>query len=140
MPYRFGKLHGGERAIKGCSSPQTLEDPFDILEFQNLNSVIINPGSDNRPHAVVSVLGNELTALLDSGANCSLLGGKMAELAEKLGLQKGRVTGGIKTADGTRHMISNYVYLPIVYNNHNEVIAVLLVPSISDCVILGMNF
>lgn len=45
-----------------------------------------------------------------------------------------------KTADGTRHPIEFYVMLPIVYNQRNETLPTLLVPSLPDCVILGMNF
>lgn len=86
------------------------------------------------------MLGKKLKALLDSGANCSLLGGSSVDLVEHLGLRKGTVEGGIKTADGTPHTIKNYVRLPIVYNNRNDTLPMLLVPSLPDCVILGMNF
>lgn len=81
-----------------------------------------------------------MTALLDSGANCSLLGGKYVNIVEELGLRKGAVVGGIRTADGTRHTITNFARLPIAYNHRNEMLSMLLAPSIPDCVILGMDF
>ncbi|XP_062713751.1 uncharacterized protein LOC134290601 [Aedes albopictus] len=119
---------------KGYSLRSCFTCRMDAVNYQAENQ------HDNRPHAVISVLGKELTALLDSGANCSLLGGRRVELAEECGLQKGTVSGGIKTADGTRHSIANFVFSPIVFNNRNEVLPVLLVSSIPDCIILGMNF
>jgi len=102
--------------------------------------MIINPGRDNRPHAVINVLGRELTALLDSGANCSLLGGGNVQIIEQLQLRRGIVEGQIKTADGTQHRINNFARIPVVYNNRNDTIPMLLVPTLPDCVILGMDF
>lgn len=140
MPNGRGKLSSGESSLEGIDSPQIEDTLTDTLELTQLNSIIINLGRDNRPHAVIGVLGKELTALLDSGANCSLLGGKYVNLANELGLRKGTVKGGIKTADGTSHKIHHFVRLPIAYNHRNETLPLLLVPSIPDCVILGMDF
>lgn len=140
MPHRCGKPASGEPTIEGTDSPLQPSDPLDELDELQINTVIINPGHDNRPHAVISVLGRELTALLDSGANCSLLGGSSTKLVEELGLRRETVKGGIKTADGTQHTISSYVRLPIAYNNRHESLSTLLVPTIPNCVIMGMDF
>lgn len=78
--------------------------------------------------------------LLDSGANCSLMGGAMAKIVEEMQLKRGFLSGVIQTADGTKHKITEFVNLPVAYNGRNETIPVLLVPSLPDCVILGMNF
>lgn len=136
----FGKLPSGESAVERDDSP--LSKAFLSLapDVHKLNSIVINPGFDNRPHAIISVLGKQLKALLDSGANCSLLGGKYVNIIEQLGLRRGAVQGGIQTADGTEHEIQHFSRLPIVYNNRNDTLAVLLIPSMPDCVILGMDF
>ena len=42
--------------------------------------------------------------------------------------------------DGTRHKIESFTRLLVNYNNRNETIPVLLVPTIPDWVILGMDF
>lgn len=55
-------------------------------------------------------------------------------------MKRGKVAGGVQTADGTKHDISEFVNLPIAYNGRNETLSVLLVPSMPSCVILGMNF
>lgn len=140
MPGGSGKHECGESSVEGRESSQSSNSLMETINLSNINTVIINPGNDNRPHAKIGVLGTELTALLDSGANCSLLGGKNVDIVEMLGLRKGVVVGGIKTADGTRHAISSFVRLPIAYNHRNETLPMLLAPSIPDCVILGMDF
>ena len=140
MSHRSGKLSSGDLVEIGVDSPLKMTNPPITSTIPQLNSIII-PGQDNRPHAVISILGEEHTALLDSGANCSLLGGKSINIVEQLGLRTGTVaSGGIKTADGTHHKIDHFVRLPIVYNNRNDTIPLLLVPSIPDCIILGMDF
>ncbi|XP_055590749.1 uncharacterized protein LOC129742837 [Uranotaenia lowii] len=115
-------------------------DALRIPDFNNVNSLVINLDNDNRPHAVIEVLGKSITGLLDSGANCSLLGGSYVQLVEQLKLRKGSLAGGIKTADGTEHHFQTFVRLPIAYNGKTRIIPVLLLPTLPDCVILGMNF
>ncbi|XP_029732414.2 uncharacterized protein LOC109415089 [Aedes albopictus] len=105
-----------------------------------INTIIINPEDDERPHAEISVLGKKLRGLLDSGASCSLLGGNAIKIIEELNLRKGEARGQIKTVDGTAHNIRSFVYLPISFNNRVQTIAVLLAPSLPECVVLGMNF
>ena len=131
---------GEESAPEGLDSSHSFYHPSDFPELKHLSAIIINTENDNRPHAVITVLGRSVTGLLDSGANCSLLGGKAIKMVEELQLKKGTVKGGIQTADGTKHGIETFVNLPIAYNGRNENLPTLLVPSLPDCVILGMNF
>lgn len=105
-----------------------------------INTIIINPEDDERPHAEISILGKKVRGLLDSGASCSLFGGSAVNIIEELRLRKGEARGQIKTVDGTAHNIRNFVYLPIAFNNQIQTIAVLLAPSLPECVVLGMNF
>ncbi|KAL1377944.1 hypothetical protein pipiens_015913 [Culex pipiens pipiens] len=95
---------------------------------------------DNRPHATINILGKEITGLLDSGANCSLLGGAWVDIVDELQLKRGTLKGGIQTADGTKHEIEEFANLPIAYNGRHETIPVLLIPSLPNSLILGMNF
>ncbi|XP_055584860.1 uncharacterized protein LOC129737726 [Uranotaenia lowii] len=137
---RSGKRRSEEVVDGGPDSSQHSYQPSIPPDLLDINSIIINPGHDNRPHAVLDVLGKKVTALLDSGANCSLLGGSKAQIVEELGLRKEALSGGIKTADGTPHQINHFTRLPISYNNRSEILPVLLVPSLPDCAIMGMNF
>lgn len=68
------------------------------------------------------------------------MGGKYLDVIQDLRLKIGTVKGGVQTADGTKHDISQFVNLPIAYNDRNETLPVLLVPTMPSCVILGMNF
>lgn len=138
---QFGKRTGKESLItEDQHSSPDLYNASDFLDLNQIHSIIINTEDDNRPHAGITVLGKQLTGLLDSGANCSLLGGKHLKIIEELKLTKGKVLGGVQTADGTKHDITEFVNLPIAYNGRNETLPVLLVPSMPSCVILGMNF
>lgn len=137
---RCGKLPSGESLIEEVEFPLSDNDPSDSSSIYLLHSIIINTGQDNRPHAKISILGKEHMTLLDSGANCSLLGGRNTNIVDELGLRKGMVCGGTKTADGTQHEIKNFARLSLAYNYRNEMLSFLLAPSIPDCIILGMDF
>lgn len=78
--------------------------------------------------------------MLDSGANCSILGSGSAKLLKFLNLHTFEETAVIKTADGTSHSVSEGVNLPITYDGKQITIPVLVVPSIAKELILGMDF
>lgn len=138
MPNRCGKRNGGE-SVRRVELPPS-DNLQSYQQFRQLNEIIVNSGSDNRPHAVIKIMGQPFIALLDSGANCSLLGGRNVHLVGHLGLQVENINAGIKTADGTPHKINSFTRIPITYNNRSEQIRVLLIPTLPDCIILGMDF
>lgn len=141
MPYlstASGKCISGESIKKGHESSPYIDEPS--TEFNHLNSIIIKLNNDNRPHAVINILGQQLTGLLDSGANCSLLGGSYTKMIDDLKLRKITFNGAMRTADGTEHHIEAYTIIPITYNGRCETIPALLLPTLPDCLILGMNF
>lgn len=63
---------------------------------------------------------HKVTALLDSGANCSVLGKDCYQLVEKLKLQKFPAFG-IATANDTQHFVSHFASLPIKFEGKTEV-------------------
>ena len=113
---RAGKRASEESAAEGLTSSLHFCNPSNHPELQHVNSIIINTGDDNRPHATINILGKEITGLLDSGANCSLLGGTLVDIVDELQLKRGTLKGGIQTADGTKHTIKESANLPIAYN------------------------
>lgn len=137
---RTGKRPSEESVAEGSTSSHQFYNPSNYPELQHINSIIIKTGSDNRPHATINILGKEITGLLDSGANCSLLGGAWVDIVDDLQLKRGAITGSIQTADGTKHASEEFVNLPIAYNGRHETIPVLLIPSLPNSLILGMNF
>lgn len=88
----------------------------------------------------VFINGNKIVGLLDSGANCTILGKGSLALIEELKLDKHSHTNFIKTADGTIHDANISVHIPLTFNNKTIVMSVLAVPSLSKELILGMDF
>lgn len=163
--YRCGKLNMTIRNCSDCyakfsrnyhqGNPQILEleennDSIDInilasdiksfCPFPDLSSLILNPIGDNRPHAEVSILGEKITGLLDSGANASVLGQNAQELLEKLQISTKPYDVEIRTADGTKHKVTQYADIPFVYNGKCKIIPTLILPDVSAKLILGMDF
>lgn len=101
---------------------------------------ILHIAQDNRPHAEVHIHSVKLVGLLDSGANCSILGRGSEDLLKYLQLKTHDESAIIRTADGTSHNVVKGVQLPITYDGKQLTISVLVVPSIAKELILGMDF
>lgn len=78
--------------------------------------------------------------LLDSGADCSLLGRGCEELILALNVEKLQSNSIVVTADGAPHAVANYVVLPVKFNNKLENIKFILMPNLSKKLILGIDF
>lgn len=110
----------------------------DIAEYKNVSFPGIH---DNRPFVMIRINIQKLLGLLDSGANCSVLGKNCYQIIEDLGgLELISRTGSIRTADGSEHMVNYLVQLPIEFNDRVVTIPTLLVPSLDKDLILGMDF
>lgn len=103
-------------------------------------SIILNSFDDNRPHVNIFVNSFPLKGLLDSGANCTILGEGALEFVRKINLPTYPLTNSVKTADGTSHQSICYVNLPITFNNKTNIIATMIIPSLTKPIILGMDF
>lgn len=89
---------------------------------------------------MVDVFGIKMIGLLDSGANCTIMGSKCLEFVNKLGLKTHEMDNTITTADGISHPVLLYVYLSFKFNGRKEVLRTLLVPSFDKELVLGMDF
>lgn len=78
--------------------------------------------------------------MLDSGANCSILGSDSIFLIKQLNLKTKTHECVLKTADGTQHSSSCIVDLPITFKNKTELLPTLVVPTLTKQLILGMDF
>lgn len=103
-------------------------------------SIILNSFDDNRPHINLSVNSYPLKGLLDSGSNCTILGHGALEFVRKIKLPTYPLTNSVTTADGTSHQSVFYVNLPITFNNKTNIIATMVIPSLTKPIILGMDF
>ena len=111
--------------------------------IKNLKSAVISSifrgEIDKRPHTLLEIFGQQYTALLDSGATTSVIGGSLVETASKSSLFK-KLFGNVNTADGHKQSVLGSIKLKIAFNNRNKPFVFLLVPSITDDVICGIDF
>jgi transposase InsO family protein len=97
-------------------------------------------GTDGRPHVQVSIYGQRMYGLLDSGADCTVLGENGLQLIQNLALATRHSKGVIKTADGARHLVVATCDLPFVLEGRCELVKTLIVPTFPRKLILGINF
>jgi transposase InsO family protein len=108
-------------------------------EYQDFNCSSLTQ-TDKRPHILVQVYGCQMRGLLDSGAECTVLGGDGFGLIEKMSLSTRVAKGTVKTADGTRHSVVAACDLPYVFQGQCKLVKTLIVPSFPFKLILGIDF
>lgn len=108
-----------------------------MFDFKN---ICINVNNDNRPFVHIKVKDENLIGLLDSGANCSVLGKDCYDRVKKLELELYPANGYISTADSTKHFVEHSANLPIEIDGKSGELSVLLIPTLNKELILGMDF
>lgn len=78
--------------------------------------------------------------MLDSGANVSIIGKEGDKYIKGWGVKKLDINKSIKTADGTPHLVTKMINVPINYHGKTKFIDILVVPSMTKKFILGTNF
>lgn len=124
-------------------SAQSSSDRFNTSSRvkDETNIVLVEKENDNRPYVSIQIFGRSVVALLDSGANRSVIGGNGTYLLELFNLQvQCCCEQTISTADGTVRQIIGYVNLPIQVDQVIKVLKILVVPSLSHEFILGSDF
>nr|CAH7744184.1 unnamed protein product [Callosobruchus chinensis] len=107
----------------------------------SVEPLFVSKANDNRPYLSVCIDNENITALLDSGSNANILGSSELYLLRKLNLNIDYNTAlQLTTADGQIQNTLGFVYLPITFNGEDCKIKVLVVPSISHQLILGIDF
>lgn len=102
-------------------------------------SSMVSKNNDNRPYILLNVMNNNYYALLDSGANVSVIGGVLcAEILNSKNFKKG--VGYVRTADGQNQHVSGTINLEILYNSRAKSINFVLIPTIHQDIICGMDF
>lgn len=99
-----------------------------------------NGNGDLRPHIEVEIGDIKILGLLDSGADCTILGGGCEQLIEVLNIEKHQSNLIIRTADGSYHTISEYCTIPFKFHNQTHQLRTLIMPSLSKKLILGLDF
>lgn len=114
--------------------------PQDYKDNVELNGAIIYLENDDRPFVQVSIFGNSLVDLLDSGAHLSILGIGSLNLLKSCKLQLFSSQVSVKAASGQELEVKGTVYLPVTFNEETKIIETLVVPSLQRRILLGMNF
>ncbi|XP_055522976.1 uncharacterized protein LOC129717160 [Wyeomyia smithii] len=94
--------------------------------------------TESCPHITVHIFDQVYDALLDSGASVSVT--NIPDIAERNGLKLQTSPLKIVTADKTVHESLGYVQLPVRFRGVTNVLPILVVPQVSQNLILGYNF
>lgn len=107
----------------------------------NISPVLVEQFSDNRPYIEISLFDEPIIALLDSGANKSVIGKNGLYLLDRFNLTMSSSTLlSLNTADNTKQPVIGQIRVPIVVNAICKVMTFLIVPSIQSEIILGSDF
>lgn len=95
---------------------------------------------DNRPYAEVSLMQYRGKAMIDSGANATILGYRGWELIKNKKNILKPSSDLLSTADGLRHRVKGRIDLPITVSGITRVVEVVVCTGIPTWLILGIDF
>lgn len=108
---------------------------------KQISPVLVSKNPDNRPYVELFLFGKRITALLDSGANRSIIDSKGLKVISDLGLEVcPSSTKFVTTADGSKQPVSGVVTFPLCVDGFCELITALVVPDLLHTFILGSDF
>lgn len=93
-----------------------------------------------RYYANVSFLGFNEFGLVDTGANISCVGSNLATYDFSAFPNFRKCKSFVKTADGTPQAVTGWLDVDLTFKNKTEKIKFFIIPSISQRVILGIDF
>lgn len=106
-----------------------------------VSPVFVEKPRDNRPYIQVTLYNQQLVALLDSGANQSIIGSEGLYILDRFNIKiQTSKSKFVTTADGQKQQISGSVLLPICLENKCKLLEALIVPSLCHSFILGSDF
>lgn len=106
-----------------------------------LNYLLQYQENDPRPYLTIRIFGTSHRALLDSGASHTVMGGELMWLFDKFPAKLYRLSNQyITTADHNKHQVIGKVILPLSLTYKTKYLSVLVVPSLSQGIILGIDF
>lgn len=103
-------------------------------------SSIVNNAEDKRFYASVKFLTFSELGLLDTGANVSCIGADLANTNFDSFREFFPLKTSVKTADGNIQRVTGYLEVPVEFKNSTHKMRLLIVPSISQRLILGLDF
>lgn len=103
-------------------------------------SSIISNNSDKRYYACVTFLTFKELGLLDTGANVSCIGSDLAKQNFTKYKEFFKLNSCVKTADGKLQKVEGYLHIDVDFRNETRRLKILIVPSITQNLILGLDF
>lgn len=103
-------------------------------------SSIINCEQDGRLYAEVKFLGKSEFGLLDTGANISCIGGDLGKIDYSTLPGFRTIKSTVHTADGKCQNVTGLIETEMSYKQKREKIVLYIVPSLSQRLILGLDF
>jgi predicted aspartyl protease len=114
--------------------------PNTVEKKLNLKKLIYRKISDPRFYIKIKILGQEVEALLDCGATISLLSKEICNQLKNFKHKIKEINWNVVTADDKEHKSEGIADFFIEFGGIKKNISCHLVPTISDKIILGMNF
>lgn len=106
-----------------------------------ITPVFVEKPCDNRPYLEVLIFDFPVVALLDSGANSSVLGSEGIHLLHTFNVNISPTSQAeVTVADGTKQKIIGKVELTIKLNGQCRSLPILVVPTLCHSLILGSDF
>lgn len=106
-----------------------------------MSYILAHSDGDNRPYLNINILGIQIKALLDSGANNTIIGEYGWNIVKNLGLKL--FPSKIKSccvANNNTCTVSGSVNLPIKLEEKIKTINALVIPELPHSIILGIDF
>lgn len=107
---------------------------------EEVNTIFLHPQGDNRPFVRIELLGINLIALLDSGANRNILGKGSESLIKKLNLSYSPSDLTLITAEGHPVQVSGEIEVPVLFNGVTRLVSFVVAQSLKRQCYLGMSF
>lgn len=118
--------------------------PFPADEYSKPSAevaeLLINFQGDPRPFVKINILGHHIIGLLDSGAQCSVLGIGAEKLLKSLKLKTNPSNFNLITAAGKSLPVTGCVDLPVHFNSQDKIVPMLIAPNLNRRLILGADF
>lgn len=97
-------------------------------------------GLDPRPYVTININGKDIVGLLDSGATQTIIGKEGLFLIENTSEIRPMSDRFVETADARKHKVEGVIDLPMTLEDRTRNIATLVVPTLPQRLILGINF
>lgn len=104
------------------------------------NQIFFQPNADNRPHIKVKVKGQMMTALVDTGAQITVVGQNLVPDVKLWGKTLSPAKRKISTVDQTSHSPVGTVDVRYTFNGMSKIVPTTILPIDMRELIVGMDF